>query len=254
MPDLLADAVKGFRIDPRTRLVDQVTHALREMILQHKIPPGARLVQTELADRLGVSRTPLREAIRVLEQDGLVRISNGNNTVEVVSLTVGELLEMYEIREVIDGLAARLLARQGMSSEADRQISRSLQVMTRSIMPFKGEVFFTAHIDFHVAILSHCGNAHLLNELQLVRVTAASLRDLFPRTVHPGRRGMTEARQNAELTIAEHTAIYDAICRRDQDLAEEVARFHIRKSCDLISTDADDGRLPLPDPSTRDRS
>ena len=214
------------------------------MILLHKIPPGARLVQTELADRLGVSRTPLREAIRVLEQDGLVRISNGNHTVEVVSFTAGELLEMYEIREVIDGLAARLLARRGMSRDADREISRSLQAMTRSIMPFKGEAFFTAHLAFHVDILLHCGNAHLQNELQLVRVTAASLRDLFPRTVHPGKRGVSDAKHNAALSIAEHEAIYDAIRRGDEDLAEEVARYHIRNSCDLIPRDAEGGRLP----------
>jgi GntR family transcriptional regulator of vanillate catabolism len=209
------------------------------MILSHKIPAGSRLVQTELADRLGVSRTPLREAIRILEQDGLLRVSNGNHTVEVVSFTGDDLVELYEIREVIDGLAARLLARRGLSAEVEKELSDCLQRMSRSVLPLKGEAFFTAHTGFHSAILVHCGNTRLHSELQLVRMTAASLRDEFPRQVRVGKRSAHDARSYADLAIAEHQAVYDAIRCGDEDRAEKVARHHIRHSFDLIPRNND---------------
>jgi len=235
-PSELADQ---FRFDGRPRLVDQVTHVLREMILSNKIPAGTRLVQTDLAERLGVSRTPLREAIRVLEQDGLIRVSDGNGTVEVVSFSGDELLELYEIREVIDGLAASLLARRGLSPEADRELSAYLQTMSQSIMPLKGEAFFAAHTGFHSSILTHCGNSRLQGEMQLVRLTAASLRDSFPRHIGFGRRNVVDAKKNAQTAISEHEAIYLAIHRGDEEAAEKVARSHIRHSLDLIPNPAD---------------
>jgi GntR family transcriptional regulator of vanillate catabolism len=224
----------GLRIDGRLRLVDQVTHVLREMILSHAIPAGSRLVQTDLADRLGVSRTPLREAIRVLEQDGLLRVSDGNRTVEVVSFTDADLVDWYEIREVVDGLAARLLARRGLSAEADNAISHHLSVMSRSVRPLNGEALFTACTSFHSAILVHCGNTRILGELQLVRMTAASLRDEFPRQLRRNEKGAEATEDTASLAVAEHAAVYDAIRLGDADLAEQVARLHIRNSFDLL--------------------
>src|ERR1700728_4434439 len=102
---------KGLRKDSSPgRMVDRITEDLRELILDNKIPPGGVLIQTEWAEKLQVSRTPLREAFRILEQDGLVQVSNGNRTIQVVRFSDGELRDLYQVREVIDGLAARLLA------------------------------------------------------------------------------------------------------------------------------------------------
>src|SRR5690348_13675855 len=97
---------------PRARIVEEVLHRLRDAILSNRIPPGERLVQTELAEYFGVSRTPLREALRLLQRDGLVRVADGNGTVEVVRLSREDMIELYAIREVIDGLAARTMAEQ----------------------------------------------------------------------------------------------------------------------------------------------
>src|SRR5438093_10908651 len=107
-------ALKPFE---RTRLVDEVTDRLRSLILDGTLPPGQPLLQISLSEQLGVSRTPLREALRVLENEGFVRISNGNNTLEVVELSPQEMVEMYELREVVDGLAARLAAKRGIDQK-----------------------------------------------------------------------------------------------------------------------------------------
>lgn len=227
-------SVDPISIVERSRLVDDVTHRLRELILTHRLPPGSRLLQTELSERLGVSRTPLREAIRLLEYDGLVRVSNGNRTVEVAENSSGELRELYEVREVIDGLAARLLARRGLEPADDAVLRGALKQMSGSIDPMIGETFFVAHLEFHSEILQRCGNERLKLQLPLVRMTAASLRDEFPLHV---RRGPSvtaaEARRHAKSAIAGHVAILDAIRSGDEEQAERVARQHIRDTLDV---------------------
>src|SRR4051794_28938698 len=155
----------------RTRLVDEVTIQLRELILNGEIPPGSQLLQLELAEKLGVSRTPLREAFRILERDGLVRISNGNRTVEVVKWTPEEIREMYEIREVVDGLAARLAARNGLSKELDRELTSLLKVMEKAVEAGREDQHLPAHVRFHAAIAESCGNSRVEALLPLVRMT-----------------------------------------------------------------------------------
>jgi GntR family transcriptional regulator of vanillate catabolism len=228
------DAI-SIRIAARSRLVDDVLHQLRELILSHKIAPGEKLVQTELAYRLGVSRTPLREAIRLLEQEGLVRIANGNRTVEVVAFTTTELIELYEIREVIDGLAASLMARRGIDAETSATMSDDLAAMRENMYPLNGEEYFKAHIAFHSTLIERCGNERLLGQIQLVRTTAASLRDEYPRRVRPTRTTTpVNAKKIAERVQLEHERIFAAVSRRDPGEAEAAARDHVRASVRLI--------------------
>src|SRR6266545_3240375 len=125
------DAELDLRSTGRTRLVDEVITHLRQLILDQELPPGTALLQTELAERLGVSRTPLREAFRILEREGLVKVANGNRTIEVARFGPVDLRELYEAREVIDGLAARLQARQGLTGGLDRELRGLLTAMDR---------------------------------------------------------------------------------------------------------------------------
>jgi GntR family transcriptional regulator of vanillate catabolism len=216
------------RVAPRARIVDEVLHRLRESILNHSIPPGARLIQTELADRMGVSRTPLREAIRLLEEDGLVQVSDGNRTVEVVRLSRQDLVDLYAIREVIDGLAARTLAARGMDEALHSLIGQHITTMAQATEPFRGEDYFVAHINFHTSIIQRCGNRRLASQLPLVRMTAASLRDTFPRFVTEGRRtSAAAARQTARAAHEEHVRVLKAIENQDPEEAERAAREHI---------------------------
>jgi GntR family transcriptional regulator of vanillate catabolism len=217
----------------RSRLVDEVSSQLRDLILTHQLEPGAKLVQTRLAARLGVSRTPLREAIRLLEQDGLVRVANGNGTVEVINITPHELRELYEIREVVDGLAARLLARRGLTPTAEQTMSGALEDMRRSIRPLKGDRFFVAHLQFHVAIVEHCGNERLRAQLHLVRLTAGSMRDVFPVALRLASRARGESPTRfVNRVIGDHARILDAIRSGDGELAERCARAHIGRTLD----------------------
>ena len=93
----------------RIRLVDEVAHEIRERIYKRHLEPGTPLRQEQLAAELGVSRTPLREALRLLEKEALVKVIPGKG-VRVAVVDYEELLAAYDVREVIDGLAARLTA------------------------------------------------------------------------------------------------------------------------------------------------
>lgn len=220
------------------RLVDGITATLREMILDHSIAPGTVLLQTAWSERLQVSRTPLREAFRILEQEGLVRVSNGNRTVEVVQFTsrADELRGLYEAREVLDGLAARLLAIQGLSDETAGELDVLLDEMDAAMKPFESARWFSAHMAFHVRIAESCGNSRLRQLLDVIKMTSVSLHAFL------GELAPTDPRLTDVLTTAgrQHRAILDAVRSGNGDLAELAACEHIRTvlNSDLIEAAA----------------
>src|SRR3972149_6436766 len=93
----------------RRRLVDEATQTLRDAILNGRFKAGARLRQTDLAAQLAISRTPIREALGRLQQEGLIELLPGGG-VRVALLDLTEAVELYDLREVLDGLAARLVS------------------------------------------------------------------------------------------------------------------------------------------------
>jgi GntR family transcriptional regulator, vanillate catabolism transcriptional regulator len=223
------------------RLVDGITATLREMILDHSIAPGTVLLQTEWSERLQVSRTPLREAFRILEQEGLVRVSNGNRTVEVAQFTsrADELRGLYEVREVLDGLAARLLATHGLPDDTSLELEAFLDEMDAAMQPFDSGRWFSTHMAFHVRIAEACGNSRLRQQLDVVKMTSVSLH------AYLGELPPTDARLIEALTTAgkQHRAILDAIRSGNGDLAELAACQHIRTvlQSDLIEAAAGRG-------------
>lgn len=222
------------------RLVDGITATLREMILDHRIAPGTVLLQNEWAERLQVSRTPLREAFRILEQDGLVRVSNGNRTIEVAQYTSrgDELRGLYEVREVLDGLAARLLATHGVPEGAAEELQASLDEMDTAVKPFDSSRWFSAHMAFHVRIAELCGNSRLRQQLDVIKMTSLSLH------AYIGELSEDDSNLTELLTTAgkQHRAIFDAVCSGNGDLAEMAACQHIRTVLDSDLIGAAAGR------------
>ncbi len=223
----------------RTRLVDEVTERLREMIVSGMLPAGRQLLQTELADQLGVSRTPLREAFRVLENDGLVQISNRNNTIEVVTYRPDDIREMYELREVVDGLAARLAARRGLTSDEKARFQRLLKDMKKASRPYDPIRRTETHGSFHSMVIECSGNSRLAGMVSLVRTSSAALSLPViddPSTAALGvdngqRLTHQEAMEGAQHF---HEQIYDAILSRDERRAETIARKHIQTSLRFV--------------------
>jgi GntR family transcriptional regulator of vanillate catabolism len=203
----------------RTPLVMQVAERLRALIIDGTIPPGMPLHQVKVATQLGVSRTPLREALRILEQDGFVRIASATGTLEVVRLTAEDAVQLYELREVIDGLAARLAAHRSPSAEEERDLRQHAEQILRLVRPLDLRPFLKAHSAFHLGIIAASGNAWMSRVESIVRVSSHML------------YSMLETGPERLLAAAdEHVAILDAIARRDEDGAEYLAREHIRRA------------------------
>jgi GntR family transcriptional regulator, vanillate catabolism transcriptional regulator len=199
----------------RTRLVDEVTRRLRDLILDGTMTPGHMLVQTSLAKHLGVSRTPLREALRVLHHEGFVEIVDGNNTLAVVNISVEQMLEYYEIREVVDGLAARLAAQRGVDNATAKRLHVMLTAMHNTLDPKAVTRQAGAHAAFHATIAEVSGNRHVIGQVPMIRFTAQMGSRYVPRHWIEEREG-------------DHIAILDAIEHNDALKAEAVARLHIR--------------------------
>lgn len=197
------------------RLVDQVVEHIRMPILSGEIKPGESLKQEELAGRLGVSRTPLREAFRILERDGLVEPGTRRNTVRVVELGIDDIIDLYHVRGALDSVAARLAAERWPAAEVTA-LARHVTEMSNSLRPFDTSRFVDAHVAFHLGIVAASGNK-TLRQLELIyRISAQML-----------YRRMATNVERMERSNEEHRQILTAIADGDPDTAEKAARHHI---------------------------
>jgi DNA-binding GntR family transcriptional regulator len=213
----------------RRRLVEEATQALRDAILSGRLTSGTRLRQTELAARLAISRTPIREALGRLQQEGLVEILPAAG-VRVAVLDLEEAAELYDVREVLDGLAARLAARRA-SAPALAALEKLLARMTRSLDRGDANQWFPAHVAFHDAIFRAAGNARLQAMSSVVRLSIQHFHPLLLRTAN-----------RLPDALREHRAIFEAIAARDDAEAERRARAHIAGAKEIVLKELAEGR------------
>ncbi len=173
--------------------------------------PGDRLVESELADRFGVSRTPIREALQRLETQSL--LSRDGRSLIVASLDHNQLSELYVVRAVLEGLAARLAARHATPEEV--RVLREMVAKERTLLG-DPEAMSRANRRFHrqVHLASH--NRYLVQQLELVHRSMALLA-----TTSLATEGRDEA------ALAEHVGIVNAIKVGDPEAAERALRTHI---------------------------
>lgn len=201
-------------------LADRVFEDIQEAIVTGNIAPGTKITEPGLAKQYGISRGPLREAMRRLEGRHLVtRIPHVG--ARVVSLTIEELLELYDVREAMEGMACRLAARQMPQAEIDSlkallQKHEEQAELQENIAYYQKE----GDLDFHYRLVQGSGNKKLMELLcgelyYLVRM----YRYRFSATSGRPQRAFTE-----------HHRIVDAIEQRDEELAEMLMRRHIRAS------------------------
>src|SRR5947209_11558194 len=142
------------------RLVDEVAEQLRAKIYAGEYVPGDRLRQEHLAATLEVSRTPLREALRVLERDKLLTVLPGGR-IQVATSDVPSLLAAYELREVVDGLAARLAARRRPAGLPD-QLAHLIEAQQHVLADWHPSSWIRANVAFHRLILEESANDYVL--------------------------------------------------------------------------------------------
>lgn len=190
--------------------------------------PGDRLVESELAERLGVSRTPVREALQRLETQAMLR-RDGRSLI-VASLDHNQLAELYAVRTELEGLAARLAARHATDEEV-----RVLRTMVSDDHALLGDAraMSRANKRFHRQIHLASHNRFLVQQLDLVHRSMALMATTS-----------LAAEGRSEVALAEHDALIAAIEARDGDAAYQALRTHISRAFETrLRVDAGELRL-----------
>jgi gluconate 2-dehydrogenase gamma chain len=212
-----AESARGRPWKRRGPLVEDIQRHLRKAIFEGRYPPGTRLRQEQLAEELNVSRTPLREALRVLQNEGTLTSTPGRG-VEVPPASLDDLLAASQFREALEGVAARLAAEgpgKALRPRLEKVLNRQHEVLEEG----DDMVEFSARdADFHVAIVEATGNKYLPPQSAVIRMTTQVFRHLL----------LGYRRIDAERSIADHRRIAEAIYQGDGIAAEHWARAHIR--------------------------
>ncbi|MFF4796404.1 GntR family transcriptional regulator [Streptomyces sp. NPDC001276] len=192
---------------------------MRRRIIKGDIEPGAPLSELALADEFGVSRTPVREALKQLQTEGLVEIRPRVGTFVTIP-SRREITELFEMKELLEGAAARLLAQRGRVPEID-SLERNLREADEAVERDDRERYAELVHEFHDLLVAGADNtklqAHyrmLMNQLAYSRLVNTSLSQ-------PGR---------ATQSDREHHLVLELILAKDGDSAEHVMREHVRAS------------------------
>ena len=215
----MTDGIK-LQVNEYLPLRDVVFQTLRQAILRGQLQPGERLMEIHLAQKLGVSRTPVREAIRMLELEGLVTMVPRRGAI-VADITVSDLEDVLEVREALEELAVRK-ACQNMTEE---QLEKLKQAADRFSGCLEKDLMASAQADveFHEIICEATKNKRLVQILnnireQIYRYRLENLKD------HSSHANLVE----------EHAAICRALEARSEEKASEAIRIHIEHQKDSI--------------------
>ena len=200
-------------------LTSAVQQALERMITLGELAPGDKLNEASLAERLGVSRGPVREAFRMLEEAGLLTLKK-NRGVYVRQVPLEEALEIYELRAMMEAQVGALLATSA-SAEQIAALRTLLESMESAVAASDAPLYFQLNVEFHETLVSFAGNKKML---LLYRRLTREL-DLF-------RRRNLSQQALLSNSIQEHREVLAAIVSRDPERAAQTLRRHVLQSRD----------------------
>jgi DNA-binding GntR family transcriptional regulator len=225
-------------IDERRALVDKLAMQLQVRVLDGDLAPGTRLRQEALAEEFGVSRTPIREALRKLQASGLIEL-RPNRGALVRGLTPREIRDAYAVRAELEGLAAevaalridqaqleRLHRAQGQFREALGRMRSGTRNGRRRLSERDIEAWGNANDEFHQTIQAAAGNGVLV-------ATLGHLHRSFPRGL--SRLVLRESTSLLETNVSEHQAVLEAIERNDPAAARTLMQQHVIRAGALVT-------------------
>lgn len=200
---------------------------MREMVLSGALQPGERLYEVALSERIGISRTPLREALGRLEQEGLLeRLRAGGFAVRKFSF--GEVLDAIELRGVLEGMAARLAAERGGAPKILDQMRNTVERLDAVVRVGAESLDFSAYAElngaFHADLSRLAGSDIVTREVE----RAARLPFASPNAFPGAQTNLPEIRRTLITAQNHHRDLLDAIEAREGARAEHLAREHAR--------------------------
>lgn len=206
------------------RLGDQASiyERLKQMILDNELTAGGFVLQEELGERLGVSRTPIREALIRLEQEGLVEI-RPRHGMRVLPISVEAMREIYEVLTALEALAARLDAERGLSKRELADLDRAVSDMEKALARDDLNLWAEADARFHRLLVEYSANGRLIGMVATVLDQA-----------YRARRITLRLRAKPTRSNEDHRAVVKAIRDRDPETAYRIHERHRRESGKML--------------------
>ncbi len=206
---------------PAGHLVDEIAELLRERITDGRVAAGTTVSQRRLAVELGVSRSVVADAVRMLRREGLIVVVPPGRALRVVADDDRSMLRSaYAVREVIDGLAARLAA-VNAGPGVEPSLHACIHDQREAAQTSDRRRYARANSAFHGGLLRASGNRLLPSYRAIVHATSRAA-SLLPA-------------ERLERAVEEHESILRAVCRRDGEQAEQAARAHVRATLGALS-------------------
>lgn len=196
-------------------LREVIFNTLKEAIIVGELKPGARLMEVQLAEKMGVSRTPVREAIRKLELEGLVTMVPRKGA-HVAGLSPKDIVDVLEVRGVLDGLAASLSSLK-MKEEQIKELRQINRQFANFVAKENLQGSIKKDVEFHELIYRASGNEKLIQILNNLREQVQRFRVIYLKD-YSGQKDIE----------SEHEEIIEAIEKRDPEAAMSAAKKHIK--------------------------
>jgi DNA-binding GntR family transcriptional regulator len=198
-------------------IADQIADHIHRSIFEGKILAGERLKENDVAKQLNVSRTPTREAFRILAAQGLVEITS-NRGVRVTLITQADLVDLFEMRLLLELYCLRKFVNKATKAEI-RDLEVLLQKMANAVADNDSSAYFKYSVDFHAYYINKCQNKRLISVFEVLRNNIRCAQILYMRKAKTRKK-----------SVAEHRAIWSAIKAGDTENSETALRKHLENS------------------------
>lgn len=197
---------------------ETIRQVLEDEIAGGKLAPGVRLEELDMARRFGVSRTPVREALRMLSTSGLIELKQRKGAV-VAALSTERLIELFEAMSELEAVCGRLAARR-ITEEELAALRAQVELCGKVAADANGsedaDVYYDANAAFHSLIYGACHNEYLVSEVMQLR-----------RRLQPYRRLQLRMKGRIGESLSEHKRIVDAIAAGNEELVADLLREHV---------------------------
>ncbi len=200
----------------------RATTVLRDMIVSNRLPAGASYLESELADMLGMSRTPVREAAMVLEAQGLVEV-RPRRGIRILPLSAQDMREIYQILTELEGLAAEQAAARKLTKAEVKAVEKTLAEMEAALETDDRESWAAADKRFHQLLLALSANRRL-----------EALVESYNDQVHRARMLTVRLRPSPVKSNRDHRALFEAIKAGDRRRARALHTAHRKEAMKLI--------------------
>ena len=197
---------------------DQVYQFLLENVLNGRFYPGQILIERELVNQLGVSKTPIREALMRFKQEGLAEGDTHRN-VTIIRITRKDIEEIYSLREVLEGLAASDASR-NIDAKSAQRLRSVIQISEKYLERQDLDKYANIDLKFHNLLAELSGNNRMVDILRNLR---AQTRIMIKTSIKLFNRG-------GRISLREHKEITEAVCQGDPIKSELKAKEHVRKA------------------------